>query len=132
MKIREFAERCHLSVHALRHYEALGLLVPARLPNGWRDYAPQQLREAVFIAMSRQVGVSLPVLAEHLPAYRAGRLKVSDMVEELESMLQAIERQMAGLEDQRRRIADHAAWLRTRAEAMSPPAASWPPARRQR
>ena len=128
MKIREFAERCHLSVHALRHYEALGLLVPARLPNGWRDYAPQQIREAVFIAMSRQVGVSLPVLAEHLPAYRAGRLKVSDMVEELERMQEAIDRQIAGLKDQRRRMVEHAAWLRSRAGARSRTAASWPSA----
>lgn len=132
MKIREFAERCQLSVHALRHYEALGLLVPARLPNGWRDYAPGQLREAVFIAMSRRVGVPLPVLSAHLPAYRAGRLKVSDMVDELERMQEVIDQQIAGLQEQRRRIVEHAAWLRSRAGQRPRSGAAWPTVGRKR
>ena len=45
-----------VSVHALRHYERLGLIRPDRRANGYRDYPARMRREVVFIAMSRQLG----------------------------------------------------------------------------
>ena len=60
MQISELARPTGVTVHALRHYERAGLLRPDRLPNGYRHYAPSARREVVFIAMSRQLGFSLP------------------------------------------------------------------------
>ena len=55
-----------VSVHALRHYERLGLIHPDRRANGYRDYPARMRREVVFIAMSRQLGFSLPQIALRL------------------------------------------------------------------
>ncbi len=38
MRISELARRTGVSPHALRHYERLGLLRPARTTGGYRDY----------------------------------------------------------------------------------------------
>ena len=60
MQISELAQQGSVSVHALRHYERLGLIHPDRRANGYRDYPARMRREVVFIAMSRQLGFSLP------------------------------------------------------------------------
>ena len=57
MQISELAKQTGVTVHALRHYERLGLLKPARLPNGYRDYSDGMRREVIFITMSRQIGL---------------------------------------------------------------------------
>jgi len=51
MRVGELARRTGTTVRALRYYEAAGLVVPRRLGNGYREYAPiavrlvQQIRE---------------------------------------------------------------------------------------
>jgi MerR family copper efflux transcriptional regulator len=111
MQISELAKRCGVSTHALRHYERLGLLRPVRHANGYRDYSESMRREVVFIAMSRKVGISLPAIAEQLPAYRAGRLSIARMVESLRDRVDAIDRQTAELDAQRAEVVSHIAWL---------------------
>ena len=74
MQISELAQQASVSVHALRHYERLGLIHPDRRANGYRDYPARMRREVVFIAMSRQLGFSLPQIALRLDEYRAGTL----------------------------------------------------------
>ena len=134
MQISELAQRTSVSVHALRHYERLGLLQPLRRANGYRDYPAALQREVVFIAMSRQLGFSLPQIAERLGAYRAGTLSVQAMVQALAERTAVLDQQIAELQAQRQRVVDHQAWLvaqqasarRTQPEA---PRAAWPRAR---
>lgn len=38
MNISEFAKYCGTSPRSLRHYEKLGLIVPSRARNGYREY----------------------------------------------------------------------------------------------
>lgn len=111
MRISAFATATHTTVHALRHYEALGLLVPKRMANGYRECAPDQAREAVFIAMSRQVGLSLPVIAQHLPLYLAGRLRPAAMVAALHERRDLLDAQIAELMQQRHTVVEHAQWI---------------------
>jgi DNA-binding transcriptional MerR regulator len=61
LPIGRFSRLSGLSVKALRHYDAIGLLRPARVDEGtgYRLYAPVQLREAGAIARLR--GVDLPL-----------------------------------------------------------------------
>tara|TARA_B110001454_G_scaffold124375_1_gene116068 strand:- start:46069 stop:46422 length:354 start_codon:yes stop_codon:yes gene_type:complete len=42
MKISEFAKYCGASARSLRHYEKLGLIVPLRNSNGYREYSQSQ------------------------------------------------------------------------------------------
>ena len=68
MSIGEFARRSRLSPKALRLYDELGLLWPARIDelSGYRYYDEAQLEQARLIATLRQVGVPLSTVKELL------------------------------------------------------------------
>ena len=61
MSIGEFARRSRLSPKALRLYDELGLLEPARVDDdsGYRYYSASQLDRAQLIAALRQLQISL-------------------------------------------------------------------------
>ncbi|NIH86635.1 MerR family transcriptional regulator [Amycolatopsis granulosa] len=67
MRIGELARRSGVSVRALRHYEAEGLLVPGRSGNGYRDYGEdaeelvRQIRELI------ESGLPTRLIREVLP-----------------------------------------------------------------
>jgi DNA-binding transcriptional MerR regulator len=68
MSIGAFARRSRLSAKALRLYDGLGLLSPARVDelSGYRYYEAVQLDQARLIAALRQVGVPLTTVKELL------------------------------------------------------------------
>ncbi len=77
--IGEFARRARLSVKALRLYDELGVLVPARVDgaSGYRYYDLAQLEQARLIAMLRQLDMPLTAVKDLLAcdaADAAGRL----------------------------------------------------------
>ena len=79
MSIGEFARRSRLSPKALRLYDGLGLLSPARVDelSGYRYYEGAQLGQARLIAALRQVGIPLSTVKELLalgPAEMAERV----------------------------------------------------------
>lgn len=69
MSIGEFARRSRLSAKALRLYDGLGLLPPARVDesSGYRFYEPGQLKQARLIAALRQLQVPLAEIKAILP-----------------------------------------------------------------
>ena len=80
MSIGEFARRSRLSAKALRLYDEIGLLPPARVEkdSGYRFYEPGQLRQARLIAALRQLQVSLAEIKSILrlePLQAAERLR---------------------------------------------------------
>jgi DNA-binding transcriptional MerR regulator len=66
MNIGEFARLSRLSPKALRLYDELGLLPPARVDpdSGYRFYAAEQLETARLVAELRQIGVPLAQIRE--------------------------------------------------------------------
>ncbi|MEU4237974.1 MerR family transcriptional regulator [Actinoplanes sp. NPDC026619] len=58
MRVGELARRTGTTIRALRYYEQAGLVVPERLGNGYREYAPiavrlvQQIRELTALGLS--------------------------------------------------------------------------------
>jgi DNA-binding transcriptional MerR regulator len=68
MSIGEFARRSRLSAKALRIYDDLGLLPPARVDDwsGYRYYESAQLEKARLIATLRRVEVPLATVKEWL------------------------------------------------------------------
>jgi MerR family transcriptional regulator, copper efflux regulator len=111
MQISELAQITGVTVHALRHYEALGMIISSRRTNGYREYAESTRREVIFIAMSRSIGFSLKAIAAQLPAYRSGSLSIKQMVEEMHSRVIEIDQQIVGLNQQRSKVILHIAWL---------------------
>jgi DNA-binding transcriptional MerR regulator len=66
MTIGTFAERTRLSPKALRLYDRLGLLPPARTDSasGYRFYSEDQVARAGLIALLRRLDMPLPVIAD--------------------------------------------------------------------
>ena len=82
MSIGEFARRSRLSAKALRLYDELGLLPPARVDedSGYRFYEPGQLKQARLIAALRQLQVPLAEIKTILPLEPA---RAADRVREM-------------------------------------------------
>jgi DNA-binding transcriptional MerR regulator len=70
LSIGEFARRSRLSPKALRLYDELGILPPARVDpdNGYRWYEPDQLESARRVAIMRKVGLPLDLVRQVLAA----------------------------------------------------------------
>ncbi|MGC0417316.1 MerR family transcriptional regulator [Embleya sp. AB8] len=98
LTIGRFARLCRLSVKQLRHYDDMGLLAPLRVDagSGYRYYAPEQVRDALTIALLREMDLPLAVIAQALaagPERRAGILRA-----ERDRLAERISRDQARLE----------------------------------
>ncbi|MGW1176708.1 MerR family transcriptional regulator [Kitasatospora sp. NPDC002543] len=78
LTIGRFARLCRLSVKQLRHYDDTGLLRPARVDpaTGYRYYAPGQARDALTVALLRDLDVPLAVVAATLAADEPERARL--------------------------------------------------------
>jgi DNA-binding transcriptional MerR regulator len=99
VSIGEFARRARLSVKALRLYDELGVLIPARVDkdSGYRYYDDAQLESARLVAMLRQLEFPLAAIKELL-----GRDPV-DAAERIAALWQEVE----SAHDARRDLADY-------------------------
>jgi DNA-binding transcriptional MerR regulator len=70
MSIGRFADATGLTVKALRHYDEIGLLIPARVDpdNGYRYYDPAQIEDAVTIRRLRALELPLGEIGALLAA----------------------------------------------------------------
>ncbi len=61
LSIGELARRTRISVRRLRHYDALGLVVPHRVDpsSGYRWYAPSQIGRVDSLVALRELGFTL-------------------------------------------------------------------------
>lgn len=73
LSIGELAARTGLSVPAIRHYEAMGLIAPLRNAGGHRRYARADIRRLSFVRIAQGLGFPLARLAEVLAALPQGR-----------------------------------------------------------
>jgi DNA-binding transcriptional MerR regulator/effector-binding domain-containing protein len=110
LRIGEFSRRGRVSVKALRHYEAVGLLRPAHIDGatGYRYYEPGQLDDLHRLMVLRALGLSLerirpllqdeasPELMRHLLAER--RAALARRLETEQAQLAAIEARIRHLE----------------------------------
>ena len=99
ISIGEFARRSRLSVKALRLYDELGVLVPARVDevSGYRYYDVAQLEAARLVSMLRQLDLPLAAIRE---------LLVCDPVDAAER-ISAHWREIESAHDARRELADY-------------------------
>ncbi|MBF6332983.1 redoxin family protein [Nocardia transvalensis] len=69
----EASRRCGgCDVKALRHYETLGLIRPARLPNGYREYSEADARLVTEIRLLTSLGLNLSETGPFLDCLRQG------------------------------------------------------------
>ncbi|MCL1838083.1 MAG: MerR family transcriptional regulator [Propionibacteriaceae bacterium] len=93
--IGDFSRFTLLSIRMLRHYDERGLLTPAYIDefNGYRYYAPQQLRTASQIRELRDAGCGISQITELLPLFddfNAIQLALTEHVHHLDAAAQKI------------------------------------------
>ncbi|MFE4328777.1 MerR family transcriptional regulator [Streptomyces sp. NPDC056831] len=106
LTIGRFARLCRLSVKQLRHYDEMGLLAPACVDagSGYRYYAPEQARDALTIALLREMDLPLAVIAQALAAepehraqiLRAERDRLAERISRDQARFQMLERLAEG------------------------------------
>ncbi|WP_431906575.1 MerR family transcriptional regulator [Nonomuraea jabiensis] len=64
MSIGEIAERFGLATHVLRHWEAMGLITPARIGGARRRYGLDDLYRVAVILRGKEAGFSLEEIHE--------------------------------------------------------------------
>jgi protein phosphatase len=115
LTIGAFAKASRLSPKALRLYDELGLLTPARVDpvTGYRLYAPQQLDQARLVAWLRRLG---------MPLARVQHVRTLDAVaaaQEIRAFWAQVEADTAARRDLATFLIDH---LSRKDPAMSPTA----------
>ena len=105
MTIKELEERTGLTRANIRFYEAEGLLSPARLPNGYRDYSEGDAETLEKVRLLRRLRLDLDTIRR----VQGGQLPLADALTEQE---RALERDRAEAEEARqvcRRLLDSGA-----------------------
>lgn len=72
MQISELARRAGVSLKAVRYYERLGLVMPSRLGNGYRDYTDDDLQIVGEIRSLAAAGISPSLARPFIECLREG------------------------------------------------------------
>ena len=96
MKIGDVARRLGVAVHALRHWDEAGVVVPDRTASGQRDYSLEHLHRLRVLRACQEVGMSLHDIRLVLHRNEPDRTGV------IEQQLRRIRAQRAHLENAER------------------------------
>ncbi|MFI9629359.1 protein phosphatase 2C domain-containing protein [Streptomyces sp. NPDC052042] len=115
LTIGAFAKASRLSPKALRLYDELGLLTPARVDpvTGYRLYAPEQLDQARLVAWLRRLGMPLARI-QHVCTLEAG-----SAAQEIRAFWAQVEADINARRDLATFLIDHLSW---KDPAMAPTA----------
>ncbi|GAA4842494.1 MerR family transcriptional regulator [Kitasatospora terrestris] len=91
MKISEVARRAGVTTKTVRYYEAVGLIAPARLANGYRDYSPHDARMVREARALNQLGIPVERTRPFLECLSEGRGHVDDCPSSLAGYRAAID-----------------------------------------
>lgn len=102
MRIGEIADLAGVTVRTIRHYHQLGILPePGRRANGYRDYTVDELVILLRLRQLTQSGLSVTQAGAVIAASPIAT--TDEVLDEVDASLQ---RQIAELEERRRRLAD--------------------------
>jgi peroxiredoxin/DNA-binding transcriptional MerR regulator len=118
------ARRTGVTIRALRYYEAAGLVVPARLPNGYRDYAPVTVRQVEEIRSLHDLGLSVEETRPFVECLAVGHLAGDECPESLAAYRHAIDQLSERITRLARRRDALAAHLEMAANRSIPPSSA--------
>lgn len=104
MRIKEFSEKCGLSIDTLRYYEKENLLRPLRNENGYRDYGERDIEWIGFILRLKEMGVPIAQIKKYAELRHLGGSTIPQRYELLLS-------HQKNLEAQQQKLAEHQAYL---------------------
>jgi Cu(I)-responsive transcriptional regulator len=99
MNIGEAAKLSGVSAKMIRHYEASGLIPPAGRTNaGYRDYDLREVHMLRFIGRARDLGFTMPEIADLLDLWRDRNRQSSDVKRIAKARLDDIQRRIGELQ----------------------------------
>ena len=99
LTIQEAAESTGLTVHTLRYYERIGLLMPiGRAANGHRRYSQQDISLIRTLNRWRQTGMSLVDIQQYVKLIQEGDATAGERRALLEAHRQNVVRQIEELQ----------------------------------
>jgi Cu(I)-responsive transcriptional regulator len=106
LNIGDAARASGVSAKMVRHYEAIGLLAPARRTDaGYRIYGAADVRELQFIHRGRALGFSLDQIANLLALWRDKGRASADVRRLALEHIDELDRKIAELESMKRTLA---------------------------
>jgi DNA-binding transcriptional MerR regulator len=100
LSIGDLAHQCGLSTHALRFYEAQGILQPARrAANGHRRYGIADVQWVAFVLRLKETGMPLADIRHYAELRTQGDRSLQARVELLHLHRDRLDRKMAELSD---------------------------------
>jgi peroxiredoxin/DNA-binding transcriptional MerR regulator len=91
MRISEVARRAGVTTKTVRYYESLGLITPARLANGYRDYSEHDARMVCEARELNRLGIPVKRTRPFLECLAAGREHADDCPSSLAGYRDAID-----------------------------------------
>lgn len=105
MNIGEAASRAGVTPKMVRHYESLGLLPRVhRTESGYRVYTDAEVHTLRFIKRSRDLGFSIPEIAELLKLWQNRRRTSANVKKLAERHVAELDRKIQELESMRRTL----------------------------
>ena len=103
--IGEAAERASVTPKMVRHYESLGLLPKVhRTESGYRVYTDNEVHTLQFIKRSRDLGFSIPEIAELLKLWQDRRRSSANVKKLAAHHVEELERKIKELEAMRKTL----------------------------
>jgi len=106
MNIGEAGARCGLPAKTIRYYEEIGLVRPARDPNGYRSFSDKDVHKLAFLARSRSLGFTVEECRVLLALYEDRSRASADVKAIASDHLDRIDRKIAALNGMRATLAD--------------------------
>jgi Cu(I)-responsive transcriptional regulator len=104
MNVGTAAESSGLPVKTIHYYEEIGLVVPARRPNGYRDYGEHEVHKLRFLHRARGLGFSIEECRALLALYADRGRASADVKKIAERHLARIEAKIAELQSLHRTL----------------------------
>ena len=101
MKIGDAALKTELTEKTIRYYEEIGLVVPVRRENGYREFSEQDVLLLKFIARARKLGFSVDDCRQLLSLYSDRKRASKDVKRIAEEHLIEIDLKIKELSDMR-------------------------------
>ena len=106
MNIRHASEVSGLPAKTIRYYEEIGLVLPARGSNGYRDFSRADAHKLAFLGRARSLGFSIEDCRTLLSLYEDRSRASADVKQLASGHLGRIAQKIAELEAMRRTLED--------------------------
>lgn len=101
MNISEVSGSTGLPVKTIRYYEDIGLVAPARSPNGYRQFSDRDLHKLAFIGRARSLGFGIDACRGLLRLYNDQTRASADVKRLAQTHLDEIDQKIAELNQMR-------------------------------